>query len=159
MRPGSATRFGRTYRATVADCRNCQLRVRCFSPNAKARTVLIVPGYEVLLRARRGHARWDAAARHWYRRHRWRVEGVHGKAKTQHGLRRAVRRGLTNVTIHVYLTAAVMNLKGLATFACALLLGFGATERFRSPGVNFSPDGDAWDMHMRCLRPTAPRAA
>jgi hypothetical protein len=42
------------------------------------------------------------------------VEGVHGEAKTQHGLRRAVRRGLANVAIQVYLTAAVMNLKRLA---------------------------------------------
>jgi hypothetical protein len=42
------------------------------------------------------------------------VEGVHGEAKTQHGLRRAVRRGLMNVAIQVYLTAAAMNLKRLA---------------------------------------------
>jgi Transposase DDE domain len=50
-----------------------------------------------------------------YNRHRNFVEGVHGEAKTQHGLRRAVRRGLDNVAIQVYLTAAVMNLKRLAT--------------------------------------------
>jgi len=49
-----------------------------------------------------------------YNRHRNLVEGVHGEAKTQHGLRRAVRRGLFNVAIQVYLTAAVMNLKRLA---------------------------------------------
>ena len=42
------------------------------------------------------------------------VEGMHGEAKTQHGLRRAVRRGLSNVTIQAYLTAAVINLKRLA---------------------------------------------
>jgi len=42
------------------------------------------------------------------------VEGPHGEAKTQHGLRRAVRRGLWNVAIQAYLTAAVMNLKRLA---------------------------------------------
>lgn len=159
LRPGSATRFGRTYRAPVADCRNCQLRVRCFSPNAKARTVLIVPGYEALLRARRGHARWDAAARHWYRRHRWRVEGVHGEAKTQHGLRRAVRRGLDNVAIQVYLTAAVMNLKRLAAFACAVLLGFGARERFGGGLVNFRLDCVSGDKNIRCPRRIAPRAA
>ena len=49
-----------------------------------------------------------------YNRHRWRVEGMHGEAKTQHGLRRAVRRGLSNVVIQAYLTAAVINLKRLA---------------------------------------------
>ena len=40
---------------------------------------------------------------------------MHGEAKTQHGLRRAVRRGLSNVVIQAYLTAAVINLKRLAT--------------------------------------------
>ncbi|HEW78614.1 MAG TPA: hypothetical protein ENH34_01415, partial [Phycisphaerales bacterium] len=34
-----------------------------------------------------------------------------------HGLRRAVRRGLANVAIQAYLTAAVINLKRLVTFA------------------------------------------
>ena len=54
--------------------------------------------------------------------HRNRVEGAHGEAKTQHGLRRAARRGLWNVAIQVYLTAAVMNLKRLAmaAFSCSI---------------------------------------
>lgn len=38
------------------------------------------------------------------------VEGIHGEAKTQHGLRRAVRRGLK----------AVINLKRLATVSSGL---------------------------------------
>jgi hypothetical protein len=38
------------------------------------------------------------------------------EAKTQHGLRRADRLGLANVAIQAYLTAAVINLKRLATF-------------------------------------------
>ena len=42
---------------------------------------------------------------------------MHGEAKTQHGLRRAVRRGLSNVAIQAYLTAAVINLKRLVAFA------------------------------------------
>jgi hypothetical protein len=42
------------------------------------------------------------------------VEGIHGEGKTQHGLRRAARRGLWNVAIQAYLTAAVLNLKRLA---------------------------------------------
>ena len=45
---------------------------------------------------------------------------MHGEAKTQHGLRRAVRRGLANVAIQAYLTAAVINLKRLATHAGGL---------------------------------------
>jgi transposase len=71
-------------------------------------------------RARRRHTRWDAETAASYKRHRWRVEGVHGEAKTQHGLRRAVRRGMDNVAIQAFLTAAAMNLKRLAAF-CSLL--------------------------------------
>lgn len=102
---------GWIYRARARDCRGCSLRARCFSARASSRTILIVDGYESLLRARRG---WDEKKSRDYNRHRWRVEGVHGEAKTQHGLRRAVRRGLANVAIQVYLTATVMNLKRLA---------------------------------------------
>jgi hypothetical protein len=65
---------------------------------------------------------WDDDSVNAYQRHRWRVEGIHGEAKTQHGLRRAVRRGLVNVSIQVYLTAAVMNLKRLAAFLCLLFI-------------------------------------
>ena len=86
--------------------------------------VLIVDSYESLQRAReRMEAGWEGKAAEAYRRHRWRVEGAHGEAKTIHGLRRAARRGLANVAIQVYLTAAVMNLKRLAAqvpgFLCA----------------------------------------
>ena len=83
------------------------------------RLILIVDGYAALLRARRWRRRWEEDTRRQYERHRWRVEGVHGEAKPQHGLRRAVRRALANVAIQAYLTAAVINLKRLA----ALVLG------------------------------------
>ena len=78
---------------------------------------MIGNGYEALLRARRRHREPDKKFRQTYSRHRWKIEGMHGEAKTQHGLRRAVRRGLTNVAIQAYLTAAVINLKRLVTFA------------------------------------------
>jgi transposase len=114
------TEKGWTYRAKVGDCGNCPLRSRCFGATAQVRTVKIIDGYEPLLRARRRRLRWDDQDREMYNRHRWLVEGVHGQAKQQHGLRRAARRGLVNVSIQVYLTAAVINLKRLA----ALLLHF-----------------------------------
>ena len=105
---------GWIYRARTRDCKACDLRKNCLPPTAKVRVICIVDGYEALLRARRRKIEWAKETMHWYSRHRWRVEGVHGEAKTQHGLRRAVRRGLMNVAIQVYLTAAVMNLKRLA---------------------------------------------
>ena len=55
-----------------------------------------------------------------YQRHRWRSEGFHGEAKTWHGLARAVRRGLDNMRIQSYLTAAAINLKRLAAAIAAI---------------------------------------
>jgi len=109
------------YRAKTCDCRACPLRTACFSRSGSARVIAIGDGHEALLRARRRSGRKDEADRRAYARHRWRVEGVHGEAKTQHGLRRAARRGLWNVAIQAYLTAAVMNLKRLAASLRALL--------------------------------------
>jgi len=107
---------GWTYRARLADCRACPLRKACFSPSSKSRKVNILHGYEALIRARRRHARRSREDVTVYQRHRWLVEGRHGEAKTCHGLARAIRRGLDNVQIQAYLTAAVMNLKRLARF-------------------------------------------
>ncbi len=107
---------GWIYRAQSKDCRKCHLRNRCISKDASSRSILISYGYEALLRARRRHRRPDDKFVETYKRHRWRTEGMHGEAKSQHGLRRAVRRGLSNVAIQAYLTAAVINLKRLAAF-------------------------------------------
>lgn len=103
----------RIFRSRSRDCRSCPLRSRCLSPSVTARVISIADGQAALVRARRRHARRDPEDVALYTRHRWRVEGVHGEAKTQHGLRRAVRRGMSNVAIQSYLTAAVMNLKRL----------------------------------------------
>jgi len=113
----SRTRNGWYYRAEKSTCRACPLRERCAGSNSSSRAVVIVEGYEALLRARRRHRRWDTRARSAYQRHRWKVEGVHGESNTQHGLRRAVRHNLANVAIQAYLTAAVINLKRLAAAA------------------------------------------
>ena len=119
LRKGYSTeRGGWRYSASAHDCSACPLRDRCFSPTQKNRTILLRDGHEALLRARRRKARgWDDATKEHYKRHRWRVEGAHGEAKTQHGLRRAARHGIDNVTIQVYLIACVMNLKRLAKTA------------------------------------------
>jgi transposase len=103
------------YKSKRSDCRCCHLCRHCLPPTAKTRTILIVDGYESLLRARRRKLNgWDDPTKRLYNRHRYLVEGIHGEAKMQHGLRRAVRRGLENVAIQVYLTAVVINLKRLA---------------------------------------------
>jgi transposase len=107
---------GWLYKSKRIDCRCCNLRHHCLPLTARTRSILIVDGYEALLRARRRKLRgWDDQTKRLYNRHRYLVEGIHGEAKTQHGLRRAVRRGLENVAIQVYLTAVVINLKRLVT--------------------------------------------
>ena len=122
LRRSCRTDKGWVYRATNKECGSCPLRSRCISSTAKVRIVLITDGYESLLRARRRWQKADETVRDKYQRHKWRVEGIHGEAKTQHGLRRAVRRGLANVSIQVYLTAMVMNLKRLAAFLLLFLV-------------------------------------
>lgn len=121
LRRRSQGKNGWVYRASAGDCGKCALRDRCVSRKASARTVLIVEGYEALLRARRRRGRWGEREKGLYGRHRFLAEGSHAEAKTLHGMRRAVRRGLSNVAIQVYLVAAVMNLKRLAAAVAALL--------------------------------------
>jgi hypothetical protein len=69
-----------------------------------------------------GPAHCGENERDLYRRHRWRVEGVHGEAKTWHGLARAIRRGKENMRIQAFLIAAAINLKRLAATLSAILL-------------------------------------
>ena len=114
LRPGHTADRGTWYRANPRDCATCACRSQCVPANRRSRTVVIVDGYPALLRARRRRLRRDPVFREAYRRHRWRAEGVHGQLKTQHGMRRAVRRGLANVAIQAYLAAAALNLKILA---------------------------------------------
>ena len=116
MTHSSRTEKGMIFRMSASVCSRCPHKTACIPASAKCRSILIVDGYEALLRARRRRTHWDETTAEFYNRHRWRVEGAHGEAKTQHGLRRAVRRGMANVAIQAYMTAAVMNLKRLAAF-------------------------------------------
>ena len=129
----SSTDNGYIYRARSRDCKTCPLRERCIAPTAHVRTIVILDGYAALLRARRKKEKgWDPQTREKYIRHRWQVEGVHGRAKTQHGLARTVRRGLENVATQVYLTAAVMNLKKLAATQPIVDAFLAAAKRLRA---------------------------
>jgi IS5 family transposase len=89
--------------------------------------------HPALLRARRKRLTWGKRERALYASHRGRVEGVHGEAKTWHGLARAVRRGLGNMRIQAYLTAAAINLKRLAVAFLRMLLRLIAGLHSRTP--------------------------
>ncbi len=146
LRPAARYAKGRFYRARPADCRACPLRAACVAPSAKVRSVMIHDGYTALLRARRRHRRKLPEDRIAYGRHRFRVEGVHGEAKQQHGLRRAMRRGLWNVAIQAYLTAAAINLKRLAALFLPIAWLKSATGRLRR---HLKP---CWNATLACLR-------
>jgi transposase len=109
------------YVAEVSDCRACPLKERCVSKSRKSRRLQIFDGHEARLRALRRKARGDEDYTEALKRHKWMVEGRHAEAKVIHGMNRAQRRGLENVSIQVLLTAVVMNLKRLsATVLLAL---------------------------------------
>ena len=105
---------GRFFHSRIRDCAGCPLRSACVTPSDRKKQVVIPYDYPALLRARRRRSRWGEEEQRMYQRHMWRSEGFHGEAKTWHGLGRAVRRGLDNMKIQSYLTAAAINLKRLA---------------------------------------------
>ena len=119
LKAGRAIKHGRFFTSRARDCRGCDLAYLCLSKGRVNKAVVLGDDYPALLRARRRRERWSDEDRRLYQRHRWRSEGYHGEAKTWHGLARAVRRGLQNMRIQAFLTAAAINLKRLA----AALLG------------------------------------
>jgi hypothetical protein len=121
LRPKRPLKYGRFFYSRAKDCARCPLKADCLSKGRANKAVVVGDDYPALLRARRRRERWDAEERRLYRRHRWRSEGFHGEAKSWHGLARAIRRGLVNMKIQAYLTAAVVNLKRLAAALCAFI--------------------------------------
>ena len=122
LRPGSKAKNGRFFRAKIADCRKCSLRRACLPLSGQARSITIQDGYVAQLRARRRYLKKLPQDRAAYNAHRFRVEGLHGEAKACHGLNRAVRRGIANMAIQAWLTAAAINLKRLATAYFVLIV-------------------------------------
>jgi transposase len=114
LKPGRRVKHGRFFTSRARDCRGCDLARLCLSGGRTNKAVVLGDDYPALLRARRRRERWSAEDDRLYQRHRWRSEGYHGEAKTWHGLARAVRRGLSNMRIQAFLTAAAVNLKRLA---------------------------------------------
>jgi len=121
LKPGRPVKHGRFFTSRARDCRGCDLARLCLSKGRVNKAVVLGNDYPALLRARRRRERWSEEDRLLYQRHRWRSEGFHGEAKTWHGLARAVRRGLANMRIQAFLTAAAINLKRLAKALLALL--------------------------------------
>ena len=121
LRSGRPIEHGRFFYSKARDCSRCSLASLCLSKGRSNKAVVVSNDYPALLRARRRRLRWGEHERSLYQRHSWRSEGFHGEAKTWHGLARAVRRGLQNMRIQSFLTAAAINLKRLAVAFLVLL--------------------------------------
>jgi transposase len=115
LRPTRPIKHGRFFYSRSSECAGCDLASLCLSKGRVNKAVVVGDDYPALLRARRRRERWSQEDQRLYQRHRWRSEGYHGEAKNWHGLARAIRRGLENMKIQAYLTAAAVNLKRLAT--------------------------------------------
>ncbi|TWB34630.1 DDE family transposase [Nitrospirillum pindoramense] len=141
LKAGRAVKHGRFFTSRARDCRRCDLRKLCLSGGRANKAVVVGDDYPALLRARRRRERWTDRDRELYR-HRWKVEGVHGEAKSWHGLARAVRRGLWNMRVQAYLAAAAINLKRLATavlvFWAALTRAADAVTNTRAAVASFA---------------------
>jgi transposase len=151
LRPQRPVKHGRFFYSRARDCARCPMRQLCLSPGRVNKAIVIGDDYPALLRARRRRERWSDEDRRLYQRHRWRVEGIHGEAKTWHGLARAVRRGLANMQIQAYLTAAAINLKRLSAALLSVLIALwpqlGALcspweRRHRRTRIHFSPQAN-----------------
>lgn len=147
------------YRARIPDCEPCGLRAICFSTTMRRRAILLHKDHPALLRARRKHASWGPRERALCPRHRGLIEGVHGEAKTWHGLDRAVRRGLANVRIQAFLVAAVINLRRLADAVWLALLAAIAADHAPQASRHARRSGGRASAERHARRPrTNPRA-
>jgi len=108
----STKRHRRRYRAPVLVCSACAFKSRCTTSQRKM--LQVSPDHQAL-RALRADA-LTASFRALYRARAPVIEGVFAEAKQWHGLRRAWRRGLSNMLIQCHLIAAVLNFKRLATY-------------------------------------------
>jgi hypothetical protein len=99
----------RKYRARRAACSVCPLKDRCTV--ASVRELKVGVHHAALVRLRE-----DSHTESFRRLYRTRapvIEGIFAEAKQWHGLRRAWRRGLSNMLIQSLLVAAVLNFKRL----------------------------------------------
>ena len=125
---------GRTrhYRAARSVCRQCVLRVRC---TAKAQRILYVSShYAALVRLREDTKTENFKA--LYRARAPVIEGVFAEGKMWHGLRRAWRRGLSNMRMQCYLIGAVLNFKRLVSAVLVWLMAIAQSATGRIQAIH-----------------------
>jgi Transposase DDE domain len=123
LRPTRTIKHGRFFYQKAKDCSSCPLKADCLSGGRVNKAVVVGDDYPALLRARRRSERWTKEDN---QRHRWRFEGFMGRQRLGMDLTGRCNRGLGNMRIQAYLTAAVINLKRLW-----LISLFGSTSCLR----------------------------
>ena len=112
------------FHASARDCGPCPLRARCVSPSRHARVVVFNVNHPVFAAGAAQAAPMGKAGETPRSTSPLARRGVHGEAKTWHGLARAIRRGLDNMRIQAFLTEAAINLKRLAAALLVAIAGF-----------------------------------
>jgi transposase len=102
--------WGRQYLGVRTVCGSCVLRSQCTT--SCQRRLWVSSHYGALMRLRVDAQTEDFRA--FYRARAPVIEGVFAEGKQWHGLRRAWRRGLSNMRMQCYLIGAVLNFKRLA---------------------------------------------
>ncbi len=111
----------RRYRVTGGHCRHCPMSQQCIPDSQKFRARFVYRGVhqdEVDAVRRRQST---TAFRKRLTERKWKIEGLFGEAKQNHGLRRSRYRGLSKVQIQFYLIAIALNCKRVVNRTIILL--------------------------------------
>jgi transposase len=103
-----------TYHAKKKDCKECPLRDKCISPKIDCKHI-----FRQIHQTFKDQAKEYLSTEHAQETIRQRksyAELINAESKTRHGLRRAMFRGLDNVSIQVLMTASVQNIKRLLRY-------------------------------------------
>ena len=101
----------RRYRVTGGHCRDCPMSGSCLPDNQKFRARFVYRGiYQDEVEAVR-RRQSTATFRQRLVERQWKIEGLFGEAKQNHGLRRARYRGLSKVQIQFFMIAIALNCK------------------------------------------------
>lgn len=99
------------FRMLGGHCKGCPMENQCLPPTQKHRALFIdLSIHEKYLELARRKMGTEVFKERLLER-KWKIEGLFGEAKTQHGLRRAKMRGRAKVQIQFYVIAIVQNYK------------------------------------------------
>jgi len=114
LEPHSPSKNFTRYRITNDSCESCELRKSCLDNSRRPVKWIHRSHYQDefdKIHARRSSSQYIRKLKE----RGWKIEGIFGECKVNHGLSRAHYRGRSKVQIQVFLTAMMVNLKRLAS--------------------------------------------